>query len=250
MFHLAGFSSSIAQNSLLQVNAMADQALNVYNNGIAVPEELPIIFMIYGIGASMNRAQLQSPSLRRVFLEEISPLEASAAAPSVADVFYLGENGIVLDPNEILTAFAQQGSAGAAVETVLIWMCDAPPTEINATEIHTLRFTASGTAVANAWTNMAITFDQTLPAGRYQCLGARLRSTNMIAYRFVVRGYPWRPGLPGLVNVGDTLLPNDFRRGKLGVWFEFTNLVQPTLDVLCNGTDSSFTGEMDVVYLG
>lgn len=250
MFHLAAFAASIAQNSLLQVAALPDQALNTYNSSIAVPEELPNIFMLTALGANISRAQLQSPSLRRIFLEEITPIEVSAAAPASWDLFYLGEDAFGLQPNELLQAWAQQGSAGAQVETVLAWLCDAPPAAVPATDVHTLRITASGTAVANAWTNMALAFDQTLPAGRYQIVGARMRSTNMQAFRFVVRGYPWRPGMVGNVNLGDTILPSYFRRGELGVWCEFTNLVQPTLDVLCNGADSAFTGELDVIYLG
>lgn len=250
MFHLAAFSASIAQGSLLQVAALPDQALNTYNNSIAVPEELPNIFMLTGLALNMQRAQLQSPSLRRLFLEEITPLEVSAVAPASWDLWYLGEDAFALQPNELLQGWAQQGSAGAQVVTLLAWLCDQPPQAIPATDVHTLRITAAGTAVANAWTNMPLAFDQTLPAGRYQIVGARMRSTNILAFRFVVRGYPWRPGMVGNVNIGDTILPSYFRRGELGVWAEFSNLVQPTLDVLCNAADSSFVGELDVIYLG
>ena len=251
MFTLAAFSASIATGApLLQVNALADQHLNVYSNSIAVPEEMPNIFMMSALAANLTRAQFQSPSLRRIFLEELNPLIVSAIATTPQGVYYLGGDVLPLNPNELLQFWAAQNAVGAQQVTGLVWLCDTPPAPIDATDVHTLRITASGTAVANAWTNMALSFDQTLPAGRYQLVGARMRSTNMQAFRFVIRGYPWRPGVMGNVNVGDQTLPSNFRRGELGVWAEFTNLVQPTMDVLCNAGDSSFTGELDVIYLG
>lgn len=251
MWTLAAFTASIATGSpLLQVNAAADQHLNIYSNSLAVPEEVPNIFAMAAMAANLTRAQFQSPSLRRIFLEELNPLIVSAIATSPQQLFYLEDDVLPLLPNELLQFFAAQNAVGAQQVTGFIWLCDTPPARISAQDVHTLRISASGTAVANAWTNMTITFDQTLPVGRYQLVGARMRSANMMAYRFVVRGYPWRPGLLGQVNVGDVLLPANFRRGQLGVWCEFTNLVQPTLDVMCNAGDSSFTGEIDVIYLG
>ena len=53
------------------------------------------------------------------------------------------------------------------------------------------------TLTAFQWTNAQLTFDQALPAGRYQIVGGRMESAGLLAWRCVIVGGLWRPGAIG-----------------------------------------------------
>ena len=83
----------------------------------------------------------------------------------------------------------------------------------------------------------------------YDIVGARFRSTNIIAFRFVFVGGKYRPGAIGYA--ATTSLDYDkFRAGNLGVWGSFAHNAPPTVDVLANVADTSEVGELDLVYTG
>src|SRR5260221_3759407 len=248
-FTLIAYSAAAAgiNAALAALPAIADPHVRVVGNGIYVPKDLPYIWGATGIGPTMTRAQLQSPSLRRTFLHEVAPLDVGAALPASPRKIILGEDQpIPIDAGEELDVNITNTASDR--ETVLVWLGPgiAKPSPKAS---FTLRVTSTPTAVAGTWTNRALTFDQSLPAGAYELLGARFRSTNLIAFRFVfVRG-TYRPGLIGYA--GTTSLDYDkFRFGNLGIWGTFQHNAPPTVEFLANAADASFTGEIDLAYLG
>jgi hypothetical protein len=83
----------------------------------------------------------------------------------------------------------------------------------------------------------------------YDIVGARFRSTNIIAFRFLFIRGSYRPGALGYA--ATTSLDYDkFRGGNLGVWGSFAHNAPPTVDVLANVADTAETGELDLVYTG
>jgi hypothetical protein len=185
--------------------------------------------------------------LRRVFLPEVVPLDVGAALPaSPRKVFLFDERPIPLDPGEALDSNITNTASDR--ETVLVWLGPGP-SKPDTRPFFTLRATGTTTLVAGGWTNASLTFDQTLPAGQYALLGARARSTNLIAFRFVFVGGTYRPGALGYAAI--TSLDYDkFRAGNLGVWGTFKHNAPPTVDFLANVADTAETLELDLVYLG
>lgn len=247
-FTLVGFSESQDSAVLINVAALADPHVRISGDDIIVPDWAPLLIAVQVFGLNVTRAQLVSPSLRRVLNYEISPLERAAIPASPHRWRDLFPDGLSLTPDEALNAQAAEDGVGAVRTNILCWLADAPPSPITG-DIFTVRYTAAVTAVVNAWTNMAITFDQVLFPGEYVCVGARLSSTNLQAFRFVVPGAFHRPGGIGAQAVGDILLPGQ-RRGGWGEWFRFRHNSPPTLDVLANVADASFTGEIDLIFAG
>jgi hypothetical protein len=233
--------------ALTALAAAADPHVRIVGNDIYVPVDFKYLWGGYAVGPTLTRAQLSSPSLRRTLLPEIAPLDVGAALPaSPRKIFLFDDSPIQLDGGEALDANITNTASDR--ETVLVWLgpgASKPDTR----PFFTLRVTATPTAVAGVWTNGAITFDQTLPAGRYDLVGARFRSTNLIAFRFVFVGGTYRPGAVGYA--ATTSLDYDkFRSGNLGIWGNFAHNAPPTVDFLANAADSSFTGELDLVYTG
>jgi len=130
---------------------------------------------------------------------------------------------------------------------VLVWLGDGidPVPEGKLLQVRT---TWSGAVTAYEWSNRALIFDQTLPAGRYAIIGAHGYSDNLLAYRFVIPGLWQRPGGVG---VGDPYAPapSRFRRGKAGLWGEFEHNLPPTVDILAAGADASGIIHLDLVQV-
>jgi len=248
-FTLVAYTSAAAgiNAALTALAAAADPHVRIVGNDIYVPNDFHFLWGGTGIGPTMTRAQFNSPSLRRTFLPEIAPLDVGAALPaSPRKILLFDESPLPLDPGEALDAFITNTASDR--ETVLAWLSGGP-SKVDDRPSYTLRVTSTPTAVAGVWTNGAITFDQTLPAGTYDVVGARFRSTNLIAFRFVFVGGTYRPGAIGYA--ATTSLDYDkFRQGNLGIWGSFRHNAPPTVDFLANAADASFTGELDLVPTG
>jgi hypothetical protein len=248
-FTLVAYSAAAAGiNAVLTpLAAVPDAHVRVVANDIIVPGDFKFLWGATGIGPTLTRAQLTSPSLRRVLLEEVAPIDVGAALPASPRKVFLDDAApLPLDGGEALDALITNTASDR--ETVLVWLGPGPSRPILQPS-YTCRVTAAATLVAGTWTNGALTFDQALPAGNWGIVGARFRSTNLIAFRFVFVGGTYRPGAIGYA--ATTSLDYDkFRNGNLGMWGTFRHNTPPTVDFLANGADAAETGELDLVYLG
>lgn len=248
MFHLAGWTQSQDSAVLVPTAGLADQSLQVNGNDIIVPNDLNMLIAAYGLGPNATRVSLQAPSLRAIFNQEVYGLDVNAVATDQLLLEYYGSNAIQLAAGEPLEAWMAESNAAASRVTTLVWLCDTPPTPLNA-DIRTIRVTSANAAVANAWTNIVLTFNDVLPSGTYALMGMQLQSANMQAFRCVFKGGMYRPGALGQTAIS-TRQNQIFRHGGMGIWGTFENLTPPSIDVLCNGADAAFAGVMDLAYLG
>lgn len=248
MFHLCGFSESQDSAVLVPAAGLLDQALQVNGDDIIIPNDLTFLVGAYALGPDATRAQLISPSIRRQWPLEIRPIDLAALPVSRLNVSWYGDSALQLDPGEQLNGYMAEGNAAASRVTILAWLADRPPSPVRG-DIRTIRVTSSTAAVANVWTNISLTFADVLPAGVYAIVGAEMSSTNLQAFRFVFKGGGYRPGWVGCAALG--AVQNQLQRwGNLGTWGEFEHLTPPSMDVLVNGTDASYAGTLDLVYLG
>jgi hypothetical protein len=248
MFTLVGYTESQDSASLTNVAALSDPHIRVSGDDVIVPSALNYVGGVYAIGADTTRAQLVSPSIRRRYPFEIVPVEVAAEPADPVKMFPLFDNPLQLDPDESLNAQAAENNASSGRSTVLVWLCDGATSPITGAEIFTIRATNTSTLSTYAWTNGALTFNDTLPAGDYALVGARASSAGLIAFRFVFSQYAWRPGAIGMDTVGEVGAPI-FRFGKLGVWGEFSHNTPPTVDFLSLSADTSQTVDLDLILL-
>jgi len=251
MFGLFAYSSAAAgiNAALAQLNAVADQSLAPVGNNYVVPGSVagqPSIDKLLGflaVGATLTGSELQSPSLRELFFPDLTPLDVSATPTTPSKWVDLQNDLIQLASGEQLQAMITNTASDR--ESLLIALTDGAFQPASG-EIQTVKATGSTTLVAGAWTNVAITLSQTLPAGQYQVCGLRYEGTSAIAARILFPGGYWRPGCPGCTGKGD-LQNSKFRRGGYGVWGQFSTTVLPTIDCLANAADTAETFFLDLV---
>lgn len=248
MFTTIAYSQSINSGGVLtKINGLADPHVRVSGADIIVPP-LTNLWAAFHAAVSASRAQLQSPSLRRVVNQELDPLNIAATPGSPLIFPFQWDNPVVLDKDEALDALVAGTEGVAEQKTVVVLLADGKIVPV-ALPSYSVRVTASATLTANAWTNAALTFDQALPRGHYQLVGAMFQSAGLVAYRFVFPGYAWRPGFIGQTTFGrDTLFFS--RYGRMGVWGEFEHNTPPTVDFLSSSADTSETGVLDVIKTG
>lgn len=245
VLRLVGWSESQDSPTLVNVAALADQSVRVVGDDIVVPADAPNLIGYYALGPNVDRAQLVAPSLRRRYPVEISPVDIGAEPASPSYPVMFPESPIALDPSEALDAQAAESGVGATRATVLAWLSDGPIARYQGGEIFPIRATNASTLAANAWTNGALTLNDTLPAGRYAVVGMQAESAGLQAARLVFTEQGPRPGVIGRDAASDQGWLG-FIDGRLGIWGEFQHDVPPTVDFLSNSADTS---QVVILYL-
>lgn len=248
MHTLCGFTQSVDQSAMANIAAIPDPHLRIEGNNIIIPPQVNTIVATWANGVNLDRAQLQSPSMRRILNYEISPVAISASNPSPLPFIDKRMTPIILDADEPLSC--QTAESGAGATRMNAFVCLAPGVlEPVRGDIRSVRVSAAATLNAFSWSNASLTFDQSLPAGKYQLVGGRFRSAGLLAWRAVFVGGLWRPGAPGFTT--DALVdPLEFRLGNMGVWGEFDHNLPPTIDFFSVSADTSEIGVLDVIKVG
>ena len=245
---LVCFTESQDSSSLVNVAAAADPHVRVSGDDIVVPNSLNFVFGVYAIGTAITRAQLVSPSIRRRYPHEVTPIEIASEPADPVKYLPFPQSPIQLDPDESLNFQAAENGAGAQRSSGFVWLSDGPINPVAGSEVFTIRATNTSTLTAYAWTNGALTFNDTLPAGDYAVVGMRASSTGLIAARLVFSQYPWRPGCIASDTLGE-LGHSAFRQGALGEWGTFSHNTPPTVDFLSDSADTSQTVDLDLVMI-
>ena len=247
-FLVLAFDSSIAVGTnLVDCKSIVDAGVATQSgDGYVLDSRMKLLLGAYGFGATLSRIQVQTPRFNLLAYQEVLALNnAAAAAYEQNKLDWYGAGARALTETETLIAQVIQTSAGAETDRVLVWLGDSVPAPI-AKEHFTMRFTGSSTLTADAWSTVSPTLDRSLPAGKYDIIGARLKTAGGIAFRVNIPGFNFRPG--GICVQTD--LANDppiQRHGGLGVWGSFEQNLLPTFDVLSTSADTSQSGELDLV---
>lgn len=255
------FQETTQNTSLLPVAGLADDHVTVSGDDITIPE-LDQIIAALAFSANMDDAQLSSPSLRELFLEDLSQALAYATLPTLQAVDEggvatfsildgLGFNDFTKTPiplvrSEKLNALVDNNN-NSELTTVLVWLADRRPVPFEGM-VRTIRATYASITATGAWASQTLTLSQTLPAGRYAVVGAHAIGANLQAMRFIPIGYSWRPGFIPAVTLSDSR-PSIFRRGGLGVWFEFEFDQPPNIEALCTGATGAGEVYLDLVQV-
>jgi len=246
--HLAVFTGSQAQSAAFtQVSLLQTLYESIQNNGLQVDSRLNTLIAIMTQGAHLQRLQLRSPSLTQAgLLPDFQPVRKSTlTANIIANLIALLDTPMKFPATESLQPWITQSNAGSEQEYIALLLCDAVPAPVKK-PFHTIRFTGTTTLTANALTQAFLTSEQALPAGKYDCIGARMQTASGVFFRLGIGAWPVRPG--GICVLADDSRDPDFQRyGNSGVWFTFGNTDQIVAEVLATAGDTAQTLEMDVV---
>jgi hypothetical protein len=155
VFHLAAWYQSVdPASAYVNLNAVADTQLSVGTSTIQVPTLNQIIALAGGAETTVApRMRLSCPALRNKSLFQLSPLNnAAAGAVSPSDphkVVDLRDTPLQMVTSEQLQMQLYSDPAAVQIQWALIWLADAPPTEIKGPAF-TVRATGSTTLTPGA----------------------------------------------------------------------------------------------------
>lgn len=250
MFHLAAWSQSVNPAGVLtNINGVPDQAVFVSGLDIRVPTGLRFLLGAAAgyAGTGPLFAQVQSPTLRDLVNQDIEPISSGYNFSTVSCWQLNAENPRDLADLEAMDFAIRATGGAAALGFGLAWIGDGPIKPTTG-KIFSLRATAGITLVASTWVNGPLTFNSTLPAGRYQVVGMRAQGANLVAARLVFIGGTYRPGVPGQTTNTTDLFP-EMRNGEFGIFGQFDSNQPPTLDAL-GQTDTAQDIVLDLIQVG
>lgn len=255
MFTLAAFIQSVNNAGVYtQIAAAADPILTVTGNKILCPAPNNIVLAAGGYDSTVAqpRGRIVSPSLLTLDRFQVRPGSILAGSPvlptSPTKVADLRSDPLPLVVGEQMTFEILSTPGAAHIQWGLIWLADGAIKPVNA-KTYTVRAASATPAVAITWSNVAIVFDDALPRGRYQVVGLRGESASMIACRLLIPGQFWRPGSIGMQTSTDVDTDSIFRYGNMGIYGEFEDTSQPTMDVLCGLADATQEFFLDLVQV-
>ena len=237
MQHVIGWLESVNCNSAYtNIKALEDPTIYFKDDYNYIPRGMNRVIWAYAAGINLLNMKLVSPSLRAMFSQYISPMTNLGQMYKEPSIQLMLEDPLELVETEGVEAQAYTMYNLANVHGCYLGLSDGPVTPVHG-DIHTIHFTVDITGVLAQWVNSTITFLETLPAGRYQIVGAAVWALSGMAFRLFIPGQIWRPGAPVM---HDSLfdMPKCFRHGAMGVWGEFDHDVPPTLEMSCETTDA------------
>jgi len=243
------FCQASAVTTEENIAGVTDQHARVSGDDIYIGKYNRIVGM-FGGGHSTQTLRLVSPSLRRVFSPYVNPLYSEAA-----DAYFFIKpvdkclNPIDLATNEALNALMTVSEVHATPRNFCgVNLSDGPIAPVYG-DIRTLVIEADATMTIGVWTNHSLTLPQDLPVGRYQVVGAQLRSNSVGIFRLVPLGEDFRPG--GMIDAGSKYIDTTGQReGKQGVWCEFDQLTPPSLDVCMATAGTWYSLKLDLILVG
>lgn len=251
MFHLAAFSGAKTDSTANEaIPRCSDGALSVSgSNNYLSPDNLSI-FAALVYNDTITRARIVAPSLRNEGLPEIFPLNPTFEPSANFRYAYWDKNGPSLRKDEEFGVECSNGASTVDIATALLFLRRTFKPVPNGKRF-TLRATSTQTLVASAWTLGGLTFDQTLPFGKYAVIGMAATCNDALAARLLFpRDQSYRPG----VGCGETIAIRPevdyFRCGQQGEWGRFESVNSPQLELL-GGTAGAETAAiiLDVVRL-
>jgi len=231
------------------VTAILDQIIFTSGDDIRVPEAIANVLGIAVLSGAttLTASRISSPTLRQVANPNIEPMVNALVFGSYPEFNHFPLNPIKISGNESVRCEINSDHASAVGEYGLILLGDGQQAAVNG-DMFSVRFTAGITLAEGTWVNGALTFESTLPDGRYQVVGQRYVGTNLVAGRLVFPGQAFRPGAPAVNAAGDLDVPT-FRFGRGGVFGEFDTNQPPTMDAL-GVTDTTQSGILDLIKVG
>ncbi len=249
MFHLCGWGEDLDPAAgYVGVTALIDQTGRVEGDVLYVPRGKGNLIGAAALISTTSEvgARIESPSLRTLSNLQIEPFAQGLVFANPQDILMHPMSPTPLVEDEGLILFVNTDPGVAEFHYGLIWLSDGPQPPINGV-IHTLLATAAITLDEAAWVYGELTWATTLPVGRYQIVGMRVRSANIVAARLVFPESNWRPGVPGVVGASNIDNPY-FRFGRIGVFGEFDSQTPPGIEIL-GVTDTSETVLLDVIKI-
>jgi hypothetical protein len=244
MFHVAVYSANTFGVNNFDLTPVSDAILTI-SNGHYLPNVNMSLFGGWFGGVNLTAVRLVTPTSRQVVPPPMYPIQGAVIPPDRPHVFDRRSSPFPLNMVEEIALQANIGGAANALNYAVLFM--GPSIDpIPSGPIYSLHGTATTAAVTGSWTQLAITWDQTIPAGTYTIIGSVHQSTNAICHRWITKNGWYRPGTLSVSSLTNISIP-DMYYGGWGSWGQFQTYTYPLCEVMCNGTDAAHDVTMNIV---
>lgn len=247
MFHVLGYQGSSHDVVGLDATPIPDDIVTI-QNGHFLPSTDLNLFGFYAGGSILNYVQLVTPTTRQISVPRLVPINNSVTPPNNPNMVDLRGNPLRLRAVEEISMLNTLGTNASNIPFINILFVGKSLDPIPQGDILTLHGTSTTTAVVNGWTSLAITYDNTLPAGTYAIIGAQVQSANAIAHRFIFKDMFYRPGFMSVTSFYNRPVW-DYYRGAMGLLGTFTTTTYPTLQVLCAVADAAHDVTFSIIRI-
>lgn len=252
MHTLVAFHSAVTDSVANQaVTAVPDQSQSISANGRFLFPVKNRVMAAVAMGDAITAARLNAPSLRTFLLPSVSPVIVAGVPPTQPGISWFGPNGPELQQTEEVAVEVSVGAQTVDTAFAGLWVTDrfkpAP-----AGPIFPARATATIVLTVGTWVLGTLTFEQTLPSGRYAVVGLDVHSADAVFARLVFPGVSqYRPGVVVTPTVGGFVSRDHFRFGNAGYFGDFPNTAQPQLEILGMAAGSeAITVFLDLIKIG
>lgn len=241
--HLLAYDGASSTTKWTQITAVADVITRSNDNYVlSSPMNL---YAAFAIGAATSGFRINSPTLRQTLLPQVLPFNVGATVPNPPLLaVYPASHPLKLAASEEIRAESYISTGTTNTELGLVIGDSIVPSPQG--PVYTWHGTSTTAAVASTWTQLSVTYDDSLPSGQYAVVGLSVANTTGIFCRAYTAGMGYRPGGLCTVGTGHPTHPL-FRMGNLGTWFVFNNFVGITVEVLCESTDNAHDVYVDLV---
>lgn len=235
--------------------SLATPAPGGVTNSFLLPVDMKLV-MAFAISPSLDSARINAPSLRRVTLPLIRPIERGTTPPGDPNVMWGHVAETTIPLGEPVGVDAAVNAANEPSIFAFLWFVHKEPRPIPHGDAFWVSYSSTvpgetASTVPFQWFPVPIAFDEVLPSGTYAVIGLEHHSPTSIAARLVFPGSPFRPGT---VATGDVNLRTSdrFYDGSLGTMGIFRTTSEPTIEVCASGTDdmSEHRGQMRLIRVG
>lgn len=248
MHHLAAFfSTTLSTTANTDLPALTDDILNIQNNHFLPGENMQLLWASAG-AATLNRCRLTSATLRQVSPPFIRPINNALVPSNFMQVADYRQNPFTVRGLEELAAEATSDIAMGNEDGWALIGLSPGMTPVPAGDIYTMRGTSTTAATADTWTTITTTFADTIPQGRFACVGLEVIGAAGIGARLIFDNQIWRPGCVLPATIDDTM-PSLFRKGRLGQWGVFETFSMPRVQVLSTAATAVWDVYLDLVRI-
>lgn len=248
MYHLAAYSTLLGVGTDIDVPALSDDILTIQNNHFVLNQPMGLMAAM-AYSPLLDRCKLASPTMRQLAPPYLRPVGQGLVGVTNPNIALYDYSPYMIPAFEEMQALLTSAIASLTERALLAIWLQANPQPIPPGGWTPLRFTSTGTAVANAWTTVPVVFQDTIPAGVYAAVVTEHTSSNAQLHRWLFSNQVLRPGFPSFSSVASRH-PYAICKGQFGVMGQFRSNDLPRLQVLCNAADAVHTGYMSVVKIG
>lgn len=244
--HLLAYAGAGSSTPLTQIPAIPDVITRA--NGNYILSQNVNCLAAYVQGAHVVEARINTPSLRSVVLPRIRPINVSATVPPIPAVEVWNYSApLMLRGNEEIRLEGDNDSTTDNLYVGLVISDTLQPAPQG--PVYTLEGTSGDTATVDQWTQIGVTWLDTLAAGNYALVGLNVVNASGVFCRAFLPNGGFRPG--GLCSNDNGYRTHPiFEHGNLGTWLTFNAFQMFNVEVLCSAGDTSHTVYAQLVKVG